>query len=264
MKFSLKIMISAILVLFLLISSIVTYTYLTKDTFKKEILYEDEFQYEDIKISWMNKGGFKFTTSNEVIYIDPYNIAWSDDPFFEPADYLIITHIHAPHFSILDMNKVIDNDTVIIMASGAASLYPSEEYLVIPGDILSFETVEFEFVPAYNIDKVNDQGQLFHDPAALNIGVIIDTGKSRIYHATDTDRIPEMKGIKTDIAILPVSGYAWMTAEEAVKAVEDIKQSSNLKYAIPTHYGNGNGGIWDAESFSEQVECSVVILEKLY
>jgi L-ascorbate metabolism protein UlaG (beta-lactamase superfamily) len=203
-------------------------------------------------------------TNDVVIYIDPYNIGNIDNPTLEAADYLIITHNHAPHFSPADMAKVSDNQTITIVSLGVSRLTSAEEYTVVPGQSLEFEKITFEFVPMYNIDKFNTNGDLFHDPASRNIGVIIDTGESRLYLAGDTDRIPEMKEVQADIAILPVSGYAWMTAEEAASAIDDIKKSSDLKFAIPTHYGNGNGGLWDAEKFAELANCNVVILDKTF
>ena len=85
-----------------------------------------------------------------------------------------------------------------------------------------------------------------------------------MYHAGDTDRIPEMTTIVTDIALLPVSGYAWMEPDEAADAVEDLKQSSDLAYAIPIHWGYNQGSRWHAERFIELANCTTIILEKLF
>ncbi len=61
----------------------------------------------------------------------------------------------------------------------------------------------------------------------------------------DTDRIPEMKTFKADIALLPVSGTYVMTAEEAAQAALDL----NPALAIPMHYGSIVGDRSDAERF---------------
>ena len=83
----------------------------------------------------------------------------------------------------------------------------------------------------------------------------------RIYHAGDTDDIPEMSAADPDIALVPVSGTYVMTAEEAAKAVnEKIKPK---KLAIPMHYGSIVGSKKDAAKFKELVTvCYVEILEK--
>ena len=80
----------------------------------------------------------------------------------------------------------------------------------------------------------------------------------RIYHAGDTDLIPEMDSIKADIALLPVSGTYVMTAEEAVEAAKIIKP----QIVIPMHYGAIVGSADDARRFSGALSgtCEVVVL----
>jgi len=80
----------------------------------------------------------------------------------------------------------------------------------------------------------------------------------RIYHAGDADHIPEMKNIRADVALIPVSGTYVMTAQEAAEAVGSI----NPKVAIPMHYGAIVGSRKDAETFQTLVKCDVKILEK--
>jgi L-ascorbate metabolism protein UlaG (beta-lactamase superfamily) len=83
----------------------------------------------------------------------------------------------------------------------------------------------------------------------------------RIYHAGDTDDIPEMAKVNPDIALVPVSGTYVMTAEEAARAVtENIKPK---QLAIPMHYGAIVGSEKDAKTFSQKVTaCAVKILNQ--
>jgi L-ascorbate metabolism protein UlaG (beta-lactamase superfamily) len=79
---------------------------------------------------------------------------------------------------------------------------------------------------------------------------------TRVYHAGDTDFIPEMKNIKCDVALLPVSGTYVMTAEEAAEAAAAI----NPKIAVPMHYAAIVGTDGDAERFKSLVKnCQVEI-----
>ena len=82
----------------------------------------------------------------------------------------------------------------------------------------------------------------------------------RIYHAGDTDFIPEMKAMNVDIAFLPVSGTYVMTADQAVKAALAIGPG----LAIPMHYGTIVGGNQDAFTFKSALDgkVPVLILEK--
>ena len=227
-------------------------------------LIPDIFTFEGIELMWIIIGGFKLKFNQTVVYIDPYNIDDLDDPVLETADYIIVTHDHGPHSSMTDINSLSDNETILISARVPATfLHP--DYTVYPGDVLEFDDVKFDFVPSYNVDKFRPgTTTLFHPPSYDHIGVITEFNGTRVYHAGDTDRIPEMTTIVTDIALLPVSGYAWMEPDEAAGAVEDLKQSSDLAYAIPIHWGYNQGSRWHAERFVELANCTTIILEKLF
>ena len=122
------------------------------------------------------------------------------------------------------------------------------------GDRFTVKGVDVEAVPAYNVNKQ------FHPKDAGMLGFIVGIGGVRIYHAGDTDFIPEMNNIETDIALLPVSGTYVMTADEAIQAARAI----NPKVAIPMHYGAIVGDQTDAERFRDQLAgtIEVVILDR--
>jgi L-ascorbate metabolism protein UlaG (beta-lactamase superfamily) len=91
------------------------------------------------------------------------------------------------------------------------------------------------------------------------VGFIVDLEEVRIYHAGDTDFIPEMRGFKVDVALLPVSGVYVMTAEEAAEAAKAL----NPRVAIPMHYGAIVGTVADAKRFQSLCKGLVVeVLEK--
>ena len=221
--------------------------------------------YEGIDIVWLVVEGVKLKYNDIVIYVDPFDIYNRNDSVLEMADYVIITHNHGPHCSPRDIRSVSDSNTTLI-ASRGASFTPGifEDVVVIPGDTLSYEDITFEFYPSYNIDKFRPEGPLFHPPGPNNIGVVMDFNGTRVYHSGDTDAIPEMSNITADIAMLPVSGYAWMTADEAATAVEYLQESANLTYAIPIHWGYNRGSLFDAERFQDLANCTVIILDMLF
>jgi L-ascorbate metabolism protein UlaG (beta-lactamase superfamily) len=109
-------------------------------------------------------------------------------------------------------------------------------------------------VPSYNTDKN------FHPKSSGMLAFIVTVEGVRIYHAGDTDFIPEMNTIKTDIALLPVSGTYVMTAAEAVQAALAIKP----QVAIPMHYNAIVGSEKDARLFAEKLQgkVEVVILKQ--
>jgi L-ascorbate metabolism protein UlaG (beta-lactamase superfamily) len=198
------------------------------------------------KIHWLGHDSFRLE-GEVTVYIDP----WKLPPNSPKADIILITHDHYDHCSPEDVAKIQKADTVIVTIPAAARKLKGEVKTVKPGDKITVKGVEIEAVPAYNTDKP------FHPKGAGHVGFIVTLGGKRIYHAGDTDFIPEMKGLKVDIALLPVSGTYVMTAEEAAKAADAIKP----EVAIPMHYGEIVGSERDAERFKELTSVQVTILK---
>jgi L-ascorbate metabolism protein UlaG (beta-lactamase superfamily) len=213
-------------------------------------------QHEGIQITWLGHDGFKLK-KGKVVYVDPFKL--SAKP--EPADLVFVTHEHFDHLSVDDLKKVVTLATTVVTIAACEAavkpLKPKAVRLVAPGDRLTVDGVTVEVLPAYNVNKFRSPGNPFHPKADGKVGFILGIGGVRIYHAGDTDEIPEMAGAKgVDVALLPVSGTYVMTAEEAVKACNAIQP----KLAIPMHYAAIVGSAADAEAFRKAVKCRVEIL----
>jgi len=216
------------------------------------------FNYEGIEISWLGHDGFKIK-KEKVIYIDPYQLRGSP----EKADLAFITHEHYDHLSPEDLKKVVGPETVVVTISSCQAkvqgLKPKRVEVFRPGDKREVEGVEVEAVPAYNVNKFRSPGMVFHPKADGKVGFILTVAGKRIYHAGDTDNIPEMEKAKgVDLALVPVSGTYVMTAEEAVEACRTIQP----KVAIPMHYGAIVGSAEDARRFEGSAPCRVEVLSK--
>ena len=96
---------------------------------------------------------------------------------------------------------------------------------IIVGDIL------VEAVEAYNTDQGSSTRKIHHK--GKGVGYLITVQGRRIYHADDTDFIPEMMEIEDlDVALLPIGGRFTMDIEEAVEAAIAIKPN----IVIPRHH----------------------------
>ena len=215
------------------------------------------FEYQGVKVTWLGHDGFRIQ-NGQVIYIDPFKIEGGGPK----ADILLVSHEHSDHCSPDDLNKVVSANTVIVAHSQSKSelgkLKVKELKIIKPGDKLAVGDVGIEAVPAYNVNKFREPGKPFHPKEDGKLGFIVTVKGVKIYHTGDTDHIPEMKNIRADIALLPVSGTYVMTAKEAAEAAATI----NPKFAIPMHYGAIVGDRNDAETFKGLVKCEVKILEK--
>jgi L-ascorbate metabolism protein UlaG (beta-lactamase superfamily) len=170
-------------------------------------------------ITWLGHDSFRIKGPEGVLYIDPWKVRGG-----EQADLILITHEHYDHFSAEDVAKLRKPDTTIVTTAA---------------------------VPAYNPKKK------FHPKAAGGVGFVVTIGERSIYHAGDTDAIPEMDAIKADVALLPVGGTYTMTASEAAQVANKIKP----KLAVPMHWGDIIGSRADAELFAKQAQVPTEILE---
>jgi len=202
-------------------------------------------------IHWLGHDSFRIDGDEMVIYIDPYKIA--DGP---KADLILITHDHSDHASAEDVAKIRRSDTVIVTVPAAAAKFSGQIRTVKPGDKVDIKGISIEAVPAYNTNKFRSPGVPFHPREAGYVGYILTVKGIRIYHAGDTDAIPEMKFIHCDVALLPVSGIYVMTAEEAATAAAMI----HTRLVIPMHVGKGIGSLEDARRFKALSSVPVTIL----
>jgi len=216
-----------------------------------------------VKLFYLGHSGFVIHNEKKIA-IDPYNI--SDG--VEKVDLILITHSHYDHCSIKDIQKLSKKGTVIVVPADAQSKIARvddiEMQIIEVGDELTFGDVKVNAVPAYNVDKD------FHPKSEGWMGYIIKMGNVVVYHAGDSDKIPEMAKLSgygkegnKFVALLPVSGTYTMTAEEA----EEVASLISPNLAIPMHYGAGVAGtLDDAQRFVKlcmQSGLKAEILEKI-
>ncbi|MBS3079816.1 MBL fold metallo-hydrolase [Candidatus Pacearchaeota archaeon] len=195
--------------------------------------------YKNVEIQGGRNSGFLINASGIKIYIDPFQINGN-----EKADLILITHGHYDHFSIEDIKKIIKIGTKIIgpaeLLSQVRRLRDRIDFEI--GEVgkkIEFNGIGIECVASYNINKH------FHPKEEGYLGYVMDLFGVKVYHAGDSDFIPEMINIVADIILLPVGGKFAMNSEEALKAVDVIKPN----FAIPMHWGSVAGTLADAERF---------------
>jgi L-ascorbate metabolism protein UlaG (beta-lactamase superfamily) len=207
------------------------------------------------EVEWLGHSGFRISVGGASIYIDPYRIE-ADEP---KADLVLITHQHYDHFSIQDLERVRKDTTQVVAPPAVAERLDGNVRSLRAGDVVETDIygVDVRAVPAYNTSKRDGEGRPFHPREAGCLGYELNVRGERLYHAGDTDVIPEMDWVVgADIALLPVSGVHVMTALEAAEAARRIQPT----VAVPMHWGGHIGSEADAKAFADAAPVDVVIM----
>ena len=72
-----------------------------------------------------------------------------------------------------------------------------------------------------------------HPKANAWVGYVLELDGHRYYHAGDTDALPELESLKTDVAMVPIGGTYTMDYKEAAGFVKAMQPG----VAVPMHYG---------------------------
>ena len=196
------------------------------------------------RLHWLGHDTFRLDTAGGPIYFDPYEIAGGP-----AAALILVSHDHMDHCAPAVIKKLQGPGTVIITEPASAAKLSGDVRAMAPGQVLEVAGVKVEAVPAYNVDKA------FHPKSNAWLGFVVTVDGVRLYHAGDSDHIPEMADLEVDVALLPVSGTYVMTAAQAAQAARDIKPA----LAIPMHYGAIVGGPDDAHKFAELLKGEIPV-----
>jgi len=209
-----------------------------------------------ITIKFLGHASFQIKAGKKVIYIDLRKYGGVVETS-EKADLILITHNHADHCSSEKIQKLRRDDTIVIAPKSCVSKIGGKVKTLQPGEEVEVNAMRVKAVEAYNYKRFKSPGKPWH-PKGYGVGYLLKLEGKTIYHAGDTDFIPEMKHLgNVNVALLPTGDKYTMDNAEAAEATLAVKP----KTAIPMH-------IWDTDprEFKKKVEAksriNVVVLEK--
>lgn len=182
------------------------------------------------------------------IYIDPFHL----EEELHDADIIFITHSHYDHFSLEDIEKCRNENTVIVSVGDTygklSRIFDSSHLILVkPEEEFQVLGIPVKIVPAYNLDKQ------YHLKEYQWVGYILTIEDQTYYFMGDTDCLDFMKDIHPDYLFIPIGGKFTMTMEEAALLVNEMKP----KVVIPIHYGTIIGEASLGSDFSKKIDSDI-------
>ena len=185
-----------------------------------------------ISIKWLGHAGFQIKAEGKVIYID----LEKSNHISEKADLILVTHSHYDHCDPAKISEARKTGTVIIAPADCASKIGPNVKTLIPGEETTVDNMKVRAVEAHNVKRFRSPGVPFH-PKGLGVGYLLMAEGKTIYHAGDTDFIPEMRQLNNiDVALMPSGDTYTMDNDDAAEAVLAFKP----KVAVPMHRWDTN------------------------
>ncbi len=168
-----------------------------------------------MSVAWRWLGGFtvRIEAGGVVLYIDPFRVRARRA---RRADVILITNPRVGHWSPEDVDRLRGPGTRIFGPAGLAGGAERGAETLRPGDEVEAAGLRIRAVPAANRELS------FFPRAAGWLGYLVTAGGSVLYHAGATEWIPELEGLRADVAFLPVGGRIVMDEEEARRAAAEL------------------------------------------
>lgn len=189
------------------------------------------------RFTWFKQSAYRWEGDGLTLYIDPWEAEGG------PADLILITHAHGDHYQPEEIERLRKDGTKIVAPHDVARELSGDVTAVAPGDAVEVSGVKIQAVPAYNIVEE----RLDKHPKANNwVGYVLTLGDHTYYHAGDTDHLPELESLRTNVAFLPIGGFFTMDPDEAA----GLARAMGPDLAVPMHYGFVIGSPSFADQFA--------------
>ena len=149
----------------------------------------------------------------------------------EAGDLILVTHHHKDHAKKVTIDRLTHPGTRLIAPKSCLKELGPDFYVVQAGEEVAFVDGTIRVVQAYNMESGSSTRKIHHKNQG--VGYLVTAAGKTVYHAGDSDFIPEMLELgSVDVALLPIGGTYTMDVEEAVRAACAI----NPAVVIPIHH----------------------------
>lgn len=188
------------------------------------------------RVTWHGHATVSLESAGHHILIDPFlkdNPAAVIDGSSLNPDVIVVTHGHDDHVADVAAiagrsgAKLISNPEICGWFSGQGV---TDSFAMNIGGWTAFDFGRIKFTPAWHSNALPDGSY-----GGMPMGVLIEIGGRRIYHAGDTGLFSDMSLIGEgglDLALLPIGSNFTMGPDEAIAASRLLKPAA----VIPIHY----------------------------
>lgn len=182
-----------------------------------------------VALQFLGHSGFRIVSGHKNIFIDPYFsneggayerlvLSPFDATDIKLADLVLITHDHFDHCDVQALETIKKRTNALIVGNAAVERKLHYKITIMrPVQKLTLRGVDIQAVAATH-------------PGENPLGYILNLNGVTVYHAGDTDSVPE--DLKCDIALLPVGGTFTMDSRAAEAAAKKL----GAKIFVPMHY----------------------------
>ncbi len=207
-----------------------------------------------MRVTWHGHATVSLESADHHILIDPFftgnPAAVSDGTSLNP-DAIIVTHGHDDH--VADVEAIAKRSGATLISSPEICGWfgdrgVSDSHAMNIGGWTEFAFGRVKFTPAWHSSSLPDGSY-----AGMPMGVLLELGGKRIYHAGDTALFSDMSLIGRegiDVAFLPIGSNFTMGPDEAVEAGRLIEPG----LVIPIHFDTFPPIRQDAQAFGQRLE----------
>lgn len=205
-----------------------------------------------MKLRFLGHAGVQLSAEDSEVVIDPFVTSHPRTPVklaeLSP-DLIVLTHAHGDHWG--DTEEIARQSGATVVSSAEIAGYAQARGLSAHGMNIGgahdFDGCRVKFTPAWHSSSFPDGSY-----GGMPMGVVLELGGKRVYHAGDTALFSDMRLIGRaglDVALLPIGDNFTMGPEDALEAVELLQP----RLVIPIHYDTFAVIEQDAAAFARAV-----------
>lgn len=206
-----------------------------------------------MEVKFLGQSGFCLRDGAHEVLVDPFlsgNPVAKDAPESFSPSHILLSHAHGDHTS--DTEAIARRAGATVVSSAEIAGYYTAKGLsahgMNVGGSYQFAFGRVKFTPAWHSSSFPDGTY-----GGMPMGILIDIGGRRLYHAGDTGLFSDMQLIGEmglDVAMLPIGDNFTMGPEDAVRAAQLLK----AKTIVPMHYNTFDLIKQDGAAFKADVE----------